>query len=145
MDDREIIEYYTGKLSDRFKGLNIGLIGSLGSGKTSLVRKIIGSIYHEAEKLIHSPTFNLCNIYQFSKFEVHHFDLYRIESTGDLFEIGIWESMENIKIITFIEWIDLFPELMENCNEIVSINVDNKNNRSYEVKQCKEYWANVGI
>ncbi len=137
MNENEVVKRYSDQKSENLKGIVIGLIGELGSGKTHLVKKILKRISLDFEKQVHSPTFNLCNIYQASHFEIHHFDLYRIESKEELFDIDIWESMENNQILTFIEWINYFPELVENCNEVVSLSVDENNTRDYQISVFK--------
>ena len=85
---------------------------------------------------VHSPTFNLCNIYQWVDYEVHHYDLYRIQSHEDLYDTGIMDSIERKTTITFIEWIDLFPDMMECCDEIITISEDNNMKRQYKIEYC---------
>jgi len=135
LNDQQIIEYFDNKGLDELKGNTIGLIGGLGSGKTHIVRKILTQISAELGKQVHSPTFNICNIYQSTGIEVHHYDLYRIHSDDDLFDIGLMESTELELIITFIEWIDLFPELIDCCDEIITITEDNGLNRQYQIRR----------
>ncbi len=119
-------------------GLNIGLIGDLGSGKTHLVKKLLETINPLLENQISSPTYNICNIYQFENTVYHHFDLYRIENEEELYDIDIWESIEANENITFIEWVDMFPEIMSKCDIIVTIEILNQNDRKYIVSRNDE-------
>ena len=118
--------------------LNVGLIGDLGSGKTYLVKKLLETINPLLENQISSPTYNICNIYQFENTTYHHFDLYRIENEEELYDIDIWESIEESENITLIEWVDMFPEIMAKCDIIVSIEILNQNDRKYKVSKYHE-------
>jgi tRNA threonylcarbamoyladenosine biosynthesis protein TsaE len=118
--------------------LNVGLIGDLGSGKTYLVKKLLETINPLLENQISSPTYNICNIYQFENITYHHFDLYRIENEEELYDIDIWESIEESENITLIEWVDMFPEIMAKCDIIVSIEILNQNDRKYKVSKYYE-------
>ena len=115
------------------QGSTYGLIGSLGIGKTYLVGWLLSSISTDFGKQVHSPTFNICNIYEWNDIEIHHYDLYRIESDHDLFDIGIMDSISSKTLITFIEWVDLFPELLDCCDEIITITEDNDSERHYAI------------
>ncbi|MCP4297262.1 MAG: tRNA (adenosine(37)-N6)-threonylcarbamoyltransferase complex ATPase subunit type 1 TsaE, partial [Proteobacteria bacterium] len=93
MNENEIIAKLLAIKTDRLKGLNIGLVGELGSGKTHFVEKFLTNLSKEFKNQVSSPTFNLCNIYETGTIEVNHFDLYRIEKEEDLYQIGLWESI----------------------------------------------------
>ena len=135
LNDQEVIEYYGKKGPGALSGQTYGLIGSLGSGKTYLVMNLLTRFAPDFGKQVHSPTFNLCNIYQWADIEVHHYDLYRLQSAEDLYDIGVMESIGNKLIVTFIEWVDLFPELSDCCDEIITITEDNSMNRQYQIDQ----------
>jgi tRNA threonylcarbamoyladenosine biosynthesis protein TsaE len=138
LTDRQIINHYVNNGFLDIQGKTYGLIGSLGVGKTYLVKCLLSSVSIEFGKQVHSPTFNLCNIYQWDVFEVHHFDLYRIDSNDDLFNIGIMDSISSKTLITFIEWVDLFPELLDCCDEIITITEDNESERHYAIDPINE-------
>ncbi len=133
MNEQKVVDYYFEKNTGELEGMTVGLIGSLGAGKTYLVKDILTRISSEFENQVTSPTFNLCNIYKISNFEVHHFDLYRIDSEEDLYDIEIWESIENKRVLNFIEWVDLFPDLFDKCDEIVTISLDDNDYRKYRI------------
>ena len=86
------------------------LFGELGSGKTTFARSVIRSIYKkqnsEAPHLIKSPSFPILITYEVNNIEIYHYDLYRISNTSELFELNIFENLENS--ITLIEW----PEII---------------------------------
>ena len=99
---------------DVSSNLNLGdiicLFGELGSGKTTFVRNLINSIYKknklEKPNSIKSPSFPILLTYEVNKFEIYHYDLYRISKSSELAEINIFEELNNS--ITFIEW----PEII---------------------------------
>lgn len=101
------------------------LHGDLGAGKTTFTYYLINSLM-EKNTVVTSPTFNLVNIYQAKKFNIWHFDLYRIKKTIDLYEIGIEDAINSG--VSIIEWpeiaIDILPK---NCKKLtISISQDKK-------------------
>ena len=92
------------------RGNIICLFGELGSGKTTFARSIIKSIYRkyksQAPRSIKSPSFPILITYQVKNIEIYHYDLYRISTSKELFELNIFENLENS--ITLIEW----PEII---------------------------------
>ncbi|NQU63670.1 MAG: tRNA (adenosine(37)-N6)-threonylcarbamoyltransferase complex ATPase subunit type 1 TsaE [SAR324 cluster bacterium] len=122
----------------RLSGASIGMIGPLGAGKTSLVKKLLVQLDPIFEKQVHSPTFNICNIYSSPDLEVHHFDLYRVETGEELYDIEIWDSIENQGVLTLIEWIDQFPELLSKCEKVITISIDTLDRRCYCFKKIME-------
>ena len=92
------------------RGHIICLFGELGSGKTAFARSIIKSIYRknksQAPRSIKSPSFPILITYEVKNIEIYHYDLYRISNSNELFELNIFENLENS--ITLIEW----PEII---------------------------------
>ena len=60
----------------------------------------------EAPQSIKSPSFPILITYEVNNIEIYHYDLYRISNTNELFELNIFENLENS--ITLIEW----PEII---------------------------------
>lgn len=77
------------------------LQGDLGAGKTSLAKGLLKGWGYDG--VVTSPTFTLLESYSFSGFDVHHFDLYRMESPEELEMIGARELF-NQRDICLIEW-----------------------------------------
>jgi len=96
----------------------ICLFGELGSGKTTVVRNLINSIYkrNKLEKpiSIKSPSFPILLTYEVNSFEIYHYDLYRILKRSDLSEINIFEELNNT--ITFIEWPEIILDMLKDYN-----------------------------
>ncbi len=105
------LEQFCENLSQNLDHGNIlCLFGELGSGKTTFARSVIRSIYKkqnsEAPQSIKSPSFPILITYEVNNIEIYHYDLYRISNTSELFELNIFENLENS--ITLIEW----PEII---------------------------------
>ena len=88
-------------------GYIICLYGDLGSGKTTITRFIIREILQLDDLVISSPTFSIAQHYTSdSQMTIWHFDLYRLKSKEEVFEVGIVDAMNEVSII---EW----PEIIE--------------------------------
>lgn len=78
--------------------------GEMGAGKTTFIAEVCRQL--GATDDFGSPTFSLVNEYQTAdKKPVYHFDLYRIESPGEAFDLGV-EEYFNSGELCFIEWPD---------------------------------------
>ena len=89
----------------------IFLVGEIGVGKTTFTRSLI-NYFQKREGVeqtqVLSPTFNLLYEYDIKKIKVMHYDLYRIKSSKELDQLGIFNEIANS--IKIIEW----PQLIEN-------------------------------
>lgn len=89
----------------------ITLKGDLGVGKTAFTKYFINNFFQEEQRVI-SPTFNLLQLYHTERFTIWHFDLYRLKTTDEIWEIGIEEAFA--KGVSVIEWpeviMDIIPE-----------------------------------
>ncbi|MDR2122714.1 MAG: tRNA (adenosine(37)-N6)-threonylcarbamoyltransferase complex ATPase subunit type 1 TsaE [Flavobacteriaceae bacterium] len=80
------------------------LTGNLGAGKTTLVRYLCKTLNSPDE--ITSPTFSLINEYDSPAGKIYHFDLYRINSIEELFNVGFTEYIDSGNYC-FIEWAEI--------------------------------------
>lgn len=84
-------------------GILICLYGPIGCGKTTFVQFI--TKYLNVKETVTSPSFVILNEYNSGKYNLYHFDLYRLEKEGIysiLSELEEYSSDPNS--ITFIEW-----------------------------------------
>ena len=81
--------------------------GDLGSGKTTLIQRMIGNL--GCDDSISSPTFSIVNVY---KGPIYHFDLYRIQSIEELEEIGFFEYLDSGHLC-LIEWPGLIEDYLD--------------------------------
>lgn len=77
----------------------VTLSGPLGVGKTALVRAMISALGHEGE--VPSPSFAIVQPYEDLSPPIWHVDLYRIESTEELAELGL-DSL--VDAVLLVEW-----------------------------------------
>lgn len=87
-------------------GFVIGLKGEIGMGKTALVRACLQAL--GIKTAIKSPTFTLIESYQLPKFQIHHFDLYRLGSPYELEDFGFRDYLSS-ETICLIEWPEKAP------------------------------------
>ena len=66
----------------------LAFYGDLGAGKTAFIRGVAKGLGIDAR--VTSPTFTVVNEYP-GKIPLFHFDMYRLSSSDELFEIG-WED-----------------------------------------------------
>ena len=107
-----------GKISQTLEAGDIVLLkGDLGAGKTAFVKGIIKA-YGGDYSNVTSPTFTLVNEYQVKDKTIYHFDLYRIESVEELYNIGIEEYFYS-EAICFVEWPERAPEIFDrHCKKV---------------------------
>jgi tRNA threonylcarbamoyladenosine biosynthesis protein TsaE len=87
----------------------VGLVGTLGAGKTQLVKFLAQALGAHPEDVI-SPTFVL--IHPIDTYpQIYHIDAYRIHDSDEFLELGIEELFEQ-QAITIIEWADRFVECL---------------------------------
>ncbi len=113
----------------------IGLIGTLGAGKTTLVQGFVDHLAGSGTLHVHSPTYTLINHYETSP-PVAHMDLYRLEHFDDLESIGYWEVVERGRAIAFVEWFSIIPDSWPEHGVVLLIE---KKNQGREVTcWCKD-------
>lgn len=87
--------------ADLSPGVTVLLEGGLGAGKTVLVRGVARALGVDPGE-VRSPTFALIHIYR-GRFPIYHVDLYRIDNTEDLSEVGLEEVLDTDGV-ALVEW-----------------------------------------
>ena len=82
-------------------GAVVAFTGDLGAGKTAFVRGMAQGLGVAGR--VTSPTFTIVNEYEGGRLPLFHFDLYRLASSDELFEIG-WEDYLRRGGVCAVEW-----------------------------------------
>ena len=86
--------------------------GDLGAGKTAFTRGLARGLGY-AEPVT-SPTYTIVNEYLGGRLPLFHFDMYRLGSSDDLWDIG-WEDYLERGGICAVEWSENVDDAMENA------------------------------
>ncbi|WP_101773684.1 tRNA (adenosine(37)-N6)-threonylcarbamoyltransferase complex ATPase subunit type 1 TsaE [Peptostreptococcus faecalis] len=92
-----------------FPGAVICLNGDLGAGKTTITKSIAKELGIEED--ITSPTFTIVNEYMDGKYPLYHFDVYRIGSSEEMYDIGFDEYVYSDGV-SIIEWSNLIEDIL---------------------------------
>jgi len=84
-------------------GTTLGLVGTLGSGKTYLSQAIAVACGVPSSAAT-SPTFVLCQVYHADR-TIYHLDAYRVTDDDEFIELGV-EEMFASDALTLVEWAD---------------------------------------
>lgn len=98
----------------------ICLNGDLGAGKTAFVQGLAKGL--GVEEYISSPTFTIVNSYAGSM-PLNHFDVYRISSSDEMFDIGFDEYIYG-KGVSVIEWSNIIEDILPKERYEVTIKKD---------------------
>jgi tRNA threonylcarbamoyladenosine biosynthesis protein TsaE len=91
-------------------GTVIGLIGTLGAGKTRLVEALATAL-GTRPGTVTSPTFVLVNEYRGGRLPIFHFDTFRLKDDDEFLELGPDEYFD-AGGLTFVEWADRVATLL---------------------------------
>ncbi|OIN96180.1 tRNA (adenosine(37)-N6)-threonylcarbamoyltransferase complex ATPase subunit type 1 TsaE [Candidatus Desantisbacteria bacterium CG1_02_38_46] len=117
------------------KGDILCLVGDLGSGKTTFVQGLAKGL--GVKDIPTSPSFVLMNIYK-CKLPLYHFDLYRLDNTDEIRNLGHEEFFYGDGI-TVVEWAEKLKELLPSKYIEVKFKILGKNKREILiVKKEKE-------
>ena len=84
--------------------------GDLGAGKTAFTRGLARGL--GCTDLVTSPTYTIVNEYLGGRLPLFHFDMYRLASSDDLWDIG-WEDYLERGGICAVEWSENVEDAME--------------------------------
>ncbi len=107
------------------------LVGDLGTGKTALTKAIAQGL--GVSETIISPTFNIVKEYHSGRIPLYHFDVYRLGSPEELFEIGARDYF-NGNGVCVIEWADMIMNEIPVGSKLIKISYgENEGERLYEI------------
>ena len=93
-------------------GAVIAYRGDLGAGKTAFTRGLARGLGYKEP--VTSPTYTIVNEYLGGRLPLFHFDMYRLASSDDLWDIG-WEDYLDRGGICAVEWSENVADALENA------------------------------
>lgn len=91
-------------------GTVVAFTGDLGAGKTAFTRGLARGL--GVPDRVTSPTFTIVNEYEGGRLPLFHFDMYRLGSADDLFDIG-WEDFLRRGGVCAVEWSETVQEALD--------------------------------
>ena len=92
------------------QGAVIAFTGDLGAGKTAFTRGLARGL--GISERVTSPTFTIVNEYEGGRLPLFHFDMYRLASSDELFDIG-WEDYLARGGVCAVEWSENVADALE--------------------------------
>ena len=86
--------------------------GDLGAGKTAFTRGLAKGL--GCADMVTSPTYTIVNEYLSGRLPLFHFDMYRLRSSDDLWDIG-WDDYLDRGGVCAVEWSENVDDAMENA------------------------------
>lgn len=107
------------RLAERLEpGAVIAFTGDLGAGKTAFTRGLARGL--GISDRVTSPTFTIVNEYEGGRLPLFHFDMYRLGSSDELFDIG-WEDYLARGGVCAVEWSENVSDALEEGSVLVEI------------------------
>ena len=113
--DLDQLKNLSKKMSAEIEKNEIFLLnGEIGGGKSQFTRFMIRNLIEDENLKVPSPTFLICQSYEYAKLEckINHLDLYRLKSEDELSFLDPISLLQNN--INFIEWPSLLVESVTN-------------------------------
>lgn len=130
----------TRELAGKFAKLLVGgekiiLSGDLGAGKTTFTKFVLEAL--GVDDIVTSPTFTIMREYHTKRFDIYHFDMYRISSGAEAVEFGLEEYLysHDNRSIVFIEWAENIQDILEGDFIHITIHLDVDEKRKFEISR----------
>ncbi len=99
-------------------GAVVAFTGDLGAGKTAFTRGLARGL--GIPDRVTSPTFTIVNEYEGGRLPLFHFDMYRLASSEELFDIG-WEDYLVRGGVCAVEWSENVSDALE--EDVISVEI----------------------
>lgn len=107
------------RLGERLEpGAVVAFTGDLGAGKTAFTRGLARGL--GVTERVTSPTFTIVNEYEGGRLPLFHFDMYRLSSSEELYDIG-WEDYLARNGVCAVEWSENVADALEDGTITVRI------------------------
>ena len=100
----------------------IAYTGDLGAGKTAFTRGLARGL--GITDRVTSPTFTIVNEYEGGRLPLFHFDMYRLSSSDELYDIG-WEDYLARGGVCAVEWGESVADALEE-KELIRVDIKNE-------------------
>ncbi len=108
-------------------GTVIAYLGDLGAGKTAFTRGLARGL--GATDMVTSPTYTIVNEYLSGRLPLFHFDMYRLASADDLWDIG-WEDYLDRGGVCAVEWSENVAEALE---KVITVRIEKTGEESRKI------------
>lgn len=104
--------------------------GEMGAGKTTFINALCKELGVE-EDITNSPSFSIINEYRSDTTAelIYHFDLYRLESLEEAFDIGLEDYFDS-GALCFLEWPERVDDILPDDTIKVEIKINDVNSRT---------------
>lgn len=119
----------TGSLDAQPGGTAGGMIylrGDLGAGKTTLTRGVMRGYGYEGA--VKSPTYTLVEPYEFSRYNIYHFDLYRLSVPDEVEFLGVSDYFESHNLC-LVEWPENGGSQLPEADLLIDLAIENRGRR----------------
>ena len=118
------------KLAGRLRPGDVLLLeGDLGAGKSELTRGIAKGL--GVAETVTSPSFTILNVYESGRCPLYHFDWYRLESSEELYELGMDEYLGGDGIAV-VDWPGRCPDAVPESAVRIRMTAAGENERLIE-------------
>lgn len=108
--------------------------GEMGAGKTTFINAICKALGVE-DDTTNSPSFSIINEYRSDTTAelIYHFDLYRLESLEEAFDIGVEDYFDS-GALCFLEWPERIEDILPHDTVRVNIVVNDDDTRTITIE-----------
>jgi tRNA threonylcarbamoyladenosine biosynthesis protein TsaE len=124
-----------------FPGAVVALVGTLGAGKTHLVRAIAKGLDIPNPAVVNSPTFVLIQEYE-ARLPIYHFDAYRLASEAQFADLGVHEYFQG-NGVCLVEWADKVPTCLPAERLEISITITGQQSRRLAIAGIGERYEAI--
>ena len=123
------------QLAQNLSPCTILLSGDLGAGKTTFTKGFALGL--GAKEIVTSPTFTIMNEYTGKDYKLYHFDMYRLESADEAYELGFYEHFANKNVFNLVEWAENVVGLINPPYKKITFTKVDDNTRKIYVEDIK--------
>ena len=124
-EETEKVGFALGKILN--PGTILAYRGDLGAGKTAFTRGLARGL--GCNDIVTSPTYTIVNEYLGGRLPLFHFDMYRLRSSDDLFDIG-WDDYLERGGICAVEWSENVKDALE---DVLTVRIEKTGEESRRI------------